>query len=68
MPEVASASRRLAEILLERPLHDYVTEKRQARPRWSWRLIASQLSEDTGGEIKLSHQTLRVWFGEREAA
>lgn len=68
MTEIATANRRLAELTLGRPLDEYVAEKRDARPRWSWRLIATQLSEDTGGEINLSHQTLRVWFGDRVAA
>lgn len=68
MTEVATANRRLAELTLGRPLDEYVAEKRSARPRWSWRLIASQLAEDTGGEIQLSHQTLRVWFADQDAA
>ena len=64
MKTEATANRRLADITLGRPLDEYVAEKRTARPRWSWRLIAQQLSEDTDGDIQLSHQTLRLWFGE----
>lgn len=68
MSTVATPNRRLADLTLGRPLEEYVAEKRTSRPRWSWRLIAQQLDEDTGGEIQLSHQTLRTWFGESNAA
>lgn len=61
-------TQRLAEVALGRSLAAYVGEKRAARPRWPWRLIAEQLSIDTKGEIVVSHETLRSWFLDDEAA
>lgn len=58
----------LAELLIERPLAEYVTEKRIGRPKWSWREIAEQLAEDTGGKVAVTAETLRVRFGETVAA
>lgn len=58
----ATPRQQLAEVLLDQPLTDYVRSKRQARPRWSWRLIAEQLSEDTDGKVAVTGQALRTWF------
>jgi hypothetical protein len=55
---------RLAEIVLSQPLADYVQAKRQATPRWPWRLIADQLTEDTNGQIEISYETLRTRYGD----
>lgn len=63
MPTELSPTQRLADHILGRPLVEYVREKRETRPRWSWQLIADQLSEDTNGELVLSRETLRQWFG-----
>jgi len=57
-------TQRLAAIKLGRPLEEYVNEKRTARPRWTWKLIAEQLAEDTDGEITVSHEALRQWYGQ----
>jgi len=57
-------SQRLAAIKLGRPLSDYVDEKRNARPQWPWQLIADQLEADTDGEIVVSRESLRQWYGE----
>ena len=64
MPDVLTPTQRLAEAHLRRPLAEYLSEKRNARPQWSWRLIAEQLAEDTGNEIVVSHETVRQWFTE----
>jgi len=61
-------TQRLAAIKLGRPLSDYVAEKRTARPKWGWQLIAEQLAEDTDGEIVVSRETLRGWYGTEAAA
>ena len=53
----------LADILLDRPLAEYVAEKRTGRPRWSWNDIAAQLSDDTDGKVAVSPESLRQWFG-----
>lgn len=68
MPESLTPTQRLAEVVLGRPLDQYVAEKRQSRPRWSWSLIAEQLADDTSGQVTVSAEILRVWFGEAERA
>lgn len=55
-------SQTLAEYVLGRSLEEYVTEKRQARPRWPWRMIAEQLAEDTDGKVNVTHEALRSWY------
>ena len=66
--ENLTPSQRLAGIELGRPLADYVTEKRTARPRWTWRMIADQVAIDTDGKINVSHESLRQWYGTEVAA
>lgn len=67
MPAELTRHQRLAERLFEarhgRPLSEYVAEKRTARPRWSWPLIAEELLSDTDGEVQLVGETLRSWYG-----
>ena len=59
----------LADELLGRPLSEYVAEKRRSRrPKWSWRLIAEQLAEDTDGKVDVTGETLRIWYGAEVAA
>lgn len=59
-----TANQRLAEVLLGRPLAEYVAEKRAAVPQWPWRLIATQLATDTDGQVSVSHTALRRWYGD----
>jgi hypothetical protein len=61
--ERLTPTQRLAEIKLGRPLVDYVVEKRTARPRWTWQLIAEQLADDTDGEVSVTREALRQWYG-----
>lgn len=68
MPAELTPSQALAELILERPLAEYVVEKRTARPRWPWRLIAEQLAEDTDGKVDVSAEALRKWYGAEVAA
>lgn len=63
MKSDSTANQRLAELLLGRPLSEYVIEKRTSVPRWTWRLIAEQLATDTEGDVQVSHETLRQWYG-----
>lgn len=62
------AAQRFAEHLIGRPFVEYATEKRQATPKWSWRMIARQLATDTGGQVDVAPETLRMWFIDDEAA
>lgn len=52
---------RLADLLLPTTLAEFVTAKRDAGR--SWRLIARDLHEDTDGQIDVTAETLRGWFG-----
>lgn len=67
MPSTLTPSQRLAEIILRQPLHEYVAAKRTATPRWSWELIAEQLAADTDGQVAISREALRRWYGEAAA-
>jgi hypothetical protein len=62
MAAAPSPLQSLAEVILERPLVDYIHEKRTAVPRWSWNLIANQLSVDTEGKVNVSYEWLRQLY------
>ncbi len=61
-------NQRIASDLLGRSVIDYIGEKRDAVPRWSWRLIARQLHTDTDGLVDVTPEALRQWHGEMEGA
>ena len=61
-----TATQRLADVLLGRPVEDYIAERREAgRP---WRFIARDLHEATNGQIDVTYETLRTWYGETAVA
>ena len=62
--ENLTPTQRFAALKLGRSLGDYVSEKRTARPRWSWGMIAEQLAHDTNGDVVVSREALRQWYGE----
>lgn len=69
MPVELTRHQRLAESVFkarhpDRDLPEYVAEKRTARPRWPWTLIAEQLQADTDGEVELVGETLRSWYSD----
>lgn len=57
-------SHRLADVLLPTTLAEFVSTKRAAGR--SWRLIARDLLEDTEGQVDVTPETLRSWFGSNE--
>lgn len=57
-----NATQQLAGILLDRPLVEYVTDKRAEG--LAWRKIATALRTDTEGRIAVSHEVLRLWYGD----
>lgn len=63
-----TAKQRLAEVLLDRSMTEYIAEKRNSTPKWPWRLIAQQLAADTDGKVEVTHETLRQWYGDDLAA
>lgn len=69
MSESLSRTQLLAGLLLDRPLAEYVAEKRsQERPRWSWQNIADQLAADTENQVVLSAEMLRQWYAVTDEA
>lgn len=52
---------RLADLLLPTTLDDFVASRR-AEGR-SWRLIARDVHEQTDGQVDVTAETLRGWFG-----
>ncbi|MEP7115242.1 MAG: hypothetical protein ABI862_18410 [Ilumatobacteraceae bacterium] len=64
MPQDATPNQRLADSLLGGPVVEYIREKRDSIPQWSWRLIARQLLADTGGQVDVTSETLRLWYVE----
>ena len=56
---------RMASLLLGKPVDVWIRERR-ATGR-SWRLIARDLYEATGGQVDVTHEALRRWI-ERSAA
>ena len=57
--------RRLADTLIDGGLDTFVTERRARGV--SWRLIARELRERTGGSVDVTEATLRGWFSESTA-
>lgn len=60
----STPTQQLASLTLGRPLDEYVAEKRDTQPRWSWEQIAEQLAADTDGVVTISRETLRQWYDE----
>ncbi len=65
-PSQRTPTQRLADVLLEKSLDDFVAERR-AEGR-AWRLIARDLWQSTNGEIDVTYETLRSWYGGEDAA
>jgi hypothetical protein len=56
--DTPTTTQRLADVLLDGRLKEYVAERRAANR--SWRLIARDLYEHTG--VDVTYETLRRWF------
>lgn len=52
-------TQRLASLLLEQPVTDWIADKRAAG--LSWRVIARDLHADTQGAVDVTAETLRGW-------
>lgn len=57
----ATPTRRLADLLLDGALDTWVSDRRPGR---SWRRIARELFEATGGQVDVTDVTLRSWYPE----
>jgi hypothetical protein len=62
MPVAETHAKRLATVLLGRPVHDWIHEQRELG--WSWRKIADDLRVATDGQVKVTHEALRQWSEE----
>jgi hypothetical protein len=62
----ATPTQRLADLLLPTTLGDFVATRRAGGR--SWRLIARDLHEQTNGQVDVTAETLRGWFGSSERA
>lgn len=62
----ATPTQRLADLLLPTTLGDFVATRRASGR--SWRLIARDLHQETDGQIDVTAETLRGWFGTSERA
>lgn len=60
--EPLNAKRQLAEILLDRPLDDWVAERRTPHGWKSWDRMALELRVVTEGRVVIAGNTLRRWF------
>ena len=57
-----TARQQLAAIILGKSLSEYVNDKRIEG--LAWRKIAKTLSTDTNGRVNVTHETLRIWYGD----
>lgn len=64
--ESITPTHRLASMILQRDLGEYVAEKR-ADGR-AWRLISRDLWQDTDGLVDVTYETLRTWFPDKAGA
>lgn len=62
----ATPTHRLADLLLPTTLTEFVQERRATRR--SWRLIARDLHQETDGQVDVTAETLRSWFGRNDEA
>lgn len=63
--EAPSATRRLADTLIEGGLDDFVRTRRDQGK--SWRLVARDLFDQTDGAVDITDQTLRSWYPDMPA-
>jgi hypothetical protein len=65
MPAALTPKQRLATILLGRPVHGWIAERRELG--WTWRKIADDLRTATDGELDVTSEALRLWHEEAAA-
>ncbi len=61
-PTDTTTAQRLASSLLGEPIHDWIIAKRAMG--MSWRSIANHLEDETGGQVYVTHETIRAWSQE----
>lgn len=58
-------TQRLASMLIGQDVRDFIAEKRASGR--AWRFIARDLYDATDGQVDVTYETLRQWFGEAVA-
>ena len=58
-PAMRTTGQHLADLMLGRPVEDWITDRR--RDRRHWYEIADELSQLTGGKVAVTERTLRNW-------
>lgn len=64
--QTQTPTQRLADVILGRPVDEWIAERRNLPNPRSWRLLARDLYDATDGSIDVSHETLRLWCGRDE--
>lgn len=59
-------TQKLASMLLGRPVDEWIRSRRTAGR--SWRLVSRDLYEATNGQIDVTHEAIRRWVADRDAA
>lgn len=52
----------LATALLCEDVYDWLTARRNATPKWSFALLASELADATNGQVQVSGEAIRQWL------
>jgi len=60
-----TAAAELASLILERPIEEWIAERRAAGR--AWRRVERDLLEATGGRVDVTHETLRTWAPDQPA-
>lgn len=68
MPNTLTPTQQLAEVLIGQPLPEYIRAKRNARPSFTWRLIAEDIERDTNGKVKVTPYAVSMWAAAFDAA
>lgn len=55
-------TQRLATVMLGKPVHAWVVERRSSDPKPTWSEIASELNHKTGGQVIVSREAIRLWY------
>ena len=64
MPTETTPSQRLATVLLEQSVQDWIAGQRSLG--LSWREVAETLGIVTGGQVVVSYETIRQWSGSED--
>lgn len=61
MPPTETPNQRLATLLLRQPLDEWVDERRDTGA--TWQAIADELAKVTAGQVAVTREALRLWYG-----